>query len=181
MTSKVTQAGEGPCDASRQQFLGAGAATASLVQPPRAQSTAHIGDQQESRPGRSITVDAQPGPHTLHTAQTAVLVVDMQNDFGAPGGMLDRAGIDISGIRKAIAPTAEVISAGRQAGIPIVYLKMGFYPDLSDLGAADSVNRVRHLQFMRVGKEVRAPDGRESRILIRDTWNSEIPGRTQSA
>jgi ureidoacrylate peracid hydrolase len=35
------------------------------------------------------------------------------------------------------------------------------------------VNRVRHLRFG-VGQTVRAPDGRESRILIRDTWNTDI-------
>ena len=51
---------------------------------------------------------------------------------------------------------------------------MAFHADLSDLGAADSVNRVRHLQIMHVGKEVTAPDGRVSRILIRDTWNTDI-------
>jgi hypothetical protein len=42
--------------------------------------------------------------------------------------MFDRAGIDISGIRKAIAPTALTIFAARQADIPIVYLKMAFHP-----------------------------------------------------
>lgn len=103
-----------------------------------------------------------------------MIVIDMQNDFGAKRGMFDLAGIDISGIRRAIAPTAMVVSAAREAGIPIVYLKMAFYADLSDLGAAVSVNSVRHLLIMHVGKEVRAPDGRTSRILIRDTWNSDI-------
>jgi ureidoacrylate peracid hydrolase len=49
-----------------------------------------------------------------------------------------------------------------------VYLKMGFRPDLSDLGPADAPNRTRHLRFG-VGETIRAPDGTESRILIRDT------------
>jgi ureidoacrylate peracid hydrolase len=176
-STKVLKSGEGTRDASRRKLLvlGGVAATALLVRPDAAKAAAPIGDKKhESRTGRSITVDARPGPHTLDTAQTAVLVVDMQNDFGAKGGMFDRAGIDISGIRKAIAPTASVISAARQARIPIVYLKMAFHADLSDLGAADSVNSVRHLQIMHVGKEVPAPDGRASRILIRDTWNSDI-------
>jgi ureidoacrylate peracid hydrolase len=102
-----------------------------------------------------------------------VIVVDMQNDFGSKGGMFERAGIDISGIQKAIAPTAKVLAAARQARVPIVYLKMGYRPDLSDLGAPDSVNRVRHLR-LGVGETVHAPDGRESRILIRDTWNTDI-------
>ncbi len=169
MASKVIQRGEGTYDVSRRRLLGlvGATATALLVRPAAARTGAPIGDT-------TIRVDAQPGPCQLDTTQTAVLVVDMQNDFGATGGMFDRAGIDISGIRKAIAPTAEVISAARKAGVPIVYLKMAFHADLSDLGAADSVNRVRHLQIMHVGKEVPAPDGRGSRILIRDTWNSDI-------
>jgi ureidoacrylate peracid hydrolase len=50
---------------------------------------------------------------------------------------------------------------------------MGYSPDLSDLGAPDAVNRMRHLRFG-FGKTIRAPDGSESRILIRDTWNTDI-------
>lgn len=123
--------------------------------------------------GRVVTIEAKPGPIPVDTAKTAVIVVDMQNDFGAKGGMFERAGIDISGIQKAVGPTARVLASARAAGVKIIYLKMGYRPDLSDLGAPDSVNRVRHLR-MGVGQTVRAPDGRESRILIRDTWNTDI-------
>ena len=85
-------------------------------------------------------LNAQPGPDRRSIpARTAVIVVDMQNDFGAKGGMLDRLGIDISVIQRAIGPTAKVLAAARQAGIRIIYLKMGFRPDLSDLGAPDSL------------------------------------------
>jgi len=118
-------------------------------------------------------LDAQSGTITIDAAMTAIIVVDMQNDFATEGGMFHRAGIDVSGIQKAVAPTVRVTEAARTAGIKIIYLKMAFRPDLSDLGSHGSVNRVRHLQ-MNVGKSVRAPDGRESRILIRDTWNTEI-------
>jgi ureidoacrylate peracid hydrolase len=123
--------------------------------------------------GLNITVEAKPSPVEIDIAKAAVIVVDMQNDFGAKGGMFDRAGIDISGMQRAIAPTASVLAAARRAGIKIIYLKMGYRPDLSDLGAPDSVNRVRHLR-LGVGETVHAPDGRESRILIRDTWNTDI-------
>src|SRR5947207_2300699 len=123
---------------------------------------------------RTINIDAQPAPIAVDTAKTAVIVVDMQNDFGSKRGMFDLAGIDISMIQKAVGPTAKVLATARNAGIKIVYLKMGYRPDLSDLGAPDSVNRTRHLQIMHVGKTVRAPDGSEGRILIRDTWNTEI-------
>jgi ureidoacrylate peracid hydrolase len=123
---------------------------------------------------RLIKIDAKPAPIAVDTAKTAVIVVDMENDFGSKGGMFDLAGIDISMIQKAVGPTAKVLAAARNANIKIVYLKMGFNPDLSDLGAPDSVNRTRHLQIMHVGKTVPAPDGSASRILIRDNWGTEI-------
>jgi ureidoacrylate peracid hydrolase len=123
--------------------------------------------------GRVVELAARPEPVRLDTSGTAVLVIDMQNDFGSPGGMFARAGVDISGIQRAIAPTARALSAARHAGLPVVYLKMAYRPDLSDLGDEGSVNRVRHLQFG-VGQRVHAPDGSESRILIRDTWNTDI-------
>ena len=97
----------------------------------------------------------------------------MQNDFGAEGGMFARAGIDISTIRDAVKSTANVLDAARRCGMPIVYLKMAFKPDLSDAGPADSPNLVRHLR-LGVGTTVTAPDGGESRLLIRDTWNTDI-------
>jgi len=124
--------------------------------------------------GESVTLDAKPEPISIDRARTAVIVVDMENDFVAKGGMFDRAGIDISGAQKAVAPTLKVLAAARQAGMKIIYLKMGYRADLSDLGAADSVNRTRHLKVLGVGQKIHAPDGRESRILIRDTWGTDI-------
>lgn len=122
---------------------------------------------------QKVTVEARPGPFDLDLSHAAVIVVDMQNDFASAGGMFDRAGIDISPIRAAVAPTARVVAAGRRAGIPIVYLKMGFRPDLADLGPPKAANRQRHM-FMGVGEAVPAPDGTRSRVLVRDTWNTEI-------
>src|SRR6476646_8861253 len=109
----------------------------------------------------------------LEPAKSALVVVDMQNDFGSKGGMFDRAGIDISGIQEAVGLTARVLAPARGLGIKIIYLKMGYQPDLSDLGAPHSVNRERHLR-LGVGEHIIAPGGRDSRILIRDTWNTDI-------
>jgi len=126
-----------------------------------------------SRTGQSITIEARPEPISIDPAKTAVIVVDMQNDFCSKGGMLDRNGVNITGIRNAVASTAGVLLLARQSGLKIVYLKMAFRADLSDLGSPDSVNRNRHLQWG-VGLPVTAPDGIRSQVLIRDTWNTEI-------
>src|SRR5260370_29039142 len=119
-----------------------------------------------------------PEPITIDSARTAVMVVDMQNDFCSVGGMSDRAGIDISTVQKAVAPTRGVLAAARKAGISVIYLKMAFLPDLSDLGDDDSTNRARHLHFG-VGQSSLAPDGRVGRFLIRETWNTDVIAELQ--
>jgi len=124
-------------------------------------------------PEREITIDALPAPIKIETERTAVIVVDMQNDFCSKGGMFDCAGVDLSIVRQTISPTQRVLLTARKARIKIVYLKMGFHPDLSDLGEEDSPNRVRHLHFG-VGQPSFAPDGREGRFLIRESWNTDV-------
>jgi len=51
---------------------------------------------------------------------------------------------------------------------------MGYQADLSDLGTDDSPNRMRHLQIMHVGDTIITPAGTKSRILIRDSWGTDI-------
>ena len=121
-----------------------------------------------------IHIMADPATVSIDASTTAVIVVDMENEFGTKGGMFDRAGINISMIQKAVNPTAKVLDAAREAGINIIYLKMGYHPDLSDLGNEGSPNRVRHLLYMHVGDTITAPDNSKTRILIRDNWGTEI-------
>jgi ureidoacrylate peracid hydrolase len=122
---------------------------------------------------RLVSIQARPEPITIDTATTAAVVVDMQNDFCTKGGMFDLAGIDISPTRSTVEPIARTLASVRRAGISVIYLKMGFRPDLSDLGAPDAPNRIKHLPLA-VGSTINTPDGRQSRILIRDTWNTDI-------
>jgi ureidoacrylate peracid hydrolase len=121
----------------------------------------------------NVVVDARPAAIHLDLSKTAVIVVDMQNDFGAPGGMFDRAGIDITPIRRIVAPTVRVLAAAREADLPVVYLKQEHRPDLSDAGDEGSPHRIKHAPLL-LGKVVSAPDGSESRILVKDTWNTAI-------
>jgi ureidoacrylate peracid hydrolase len=120
-----------------------------------------------------ITIAAKPQAIELDLAKMAILVIDMQNDFGARGGMFERGGIDIGPIQRVVAPIRNVLEAGREAGLPIVFLKMGFLPDLSDLGPEDAPFRAHHRGFA-PGTSVQAPNGQPSRLLVRDTWSTEI-------
>lgn len=121
----------------------------------------------------TVLIQARPEPLAIDPHSTAVVVVDMQNDFGAEGGMFERAGIPIGGIQAVVEPTARVLAAARRAGMLIVYLKMEFDTNLSNAGGADAPNLIKHLG-LNVGSLVTAPDGQPSRILVQDTWNTEI-------
>ena len=67
-------------------------------------------------PARVISVEARPGPMTIDLTHSAVLVIDMQNDFGAQGGMFERAGIDISVIQRAVEPDTMRHRGGAECG-----------------------------------------------------------------
>ena len=120
-----------------------------------------------------MLIEARPAPIELDLLTAAVVVVDMQNDFASVGGMFDRAGIDVSSIQAIVERTRSVIKAARDARLTVCYLKMGFADDLSDAGYPHSPTWIKHLP-LNVGASVVSPDGELSRILIRDTWNTEI-------
>lgn len=122
---------------------------------------------------RTTTLPAKPQPLNLDLTRCAVLVIDMQNEFGSIGGMFDRAGIDISVIRNVIKPTTSVLDNARKLGIPIIYLKMQHRTDLADLGSEDSPHRIKH-GFFGVGENNTTPDGSKNRILIEGYWGTEI-------
>lgn len=121
----------------------------------------------------SFRLEAAPNAVAFDPATTAVLVVDMQNDFGAKGGMFDRAGIPIAGIQAAVPNIAATLRAARGAGMKIIYIKMGFRADLSDMGPPDAPNRQRHAP-LKVGERAKNDDGVEWRILVRDGWGTEV-------
>jgi ureidoacrylate peracid hydrolase len=120
-----------------------------------------------------VTVEAKPEAIQIDIAKCAMLVIDMQNDFGAKGGMFDRAGIDISPIERAVGPTVRAVAAARVVGIPIVYLKMQHPADLANAGRPNAPHWIKHRPFS-VGETIEAPDGRASRILVEETWNTDI-------
>ncbi len=87
--------------------------------------------------------------------------------------MFGRTGIDLTGIRATIEPTARVLDAARAHNMTVVFLKMASKPDLSDSGAPSAPNWLKHLP-MKAGDETTSPAGAPSRVLIRDTWNTDI-------
>jgi ureidoacrylate peracid hydrolase len=66
----------------------------------------------------------------LDPAHTAVMVIDMQNDFCAEGGYVERVvGKDVSACRAVVAPIMELVVAARDRGVPVFWIKANYDPD----------------------------------------------------
>jgi ureidoacrylate peracid hydrolase len=66
----------------------------------------------------------------------ALLVIDMQNDFCASGGYIDKTmGKDVSAARTVVEPLQHLLEAARARGVPVVWV----YADYSHEGLPDSM------------------------------------------
>jgi nicotinamidase-related amidase len=65
--------------------------------------------------------------------EIALLVIDMQRDFLDPLGYVAQTGVDVSILRRTIAPVRRLLAAARAATIPVIHTREGHRPDLSDL------------------------------------------------
>ncbi|MBT9312251.1 cysteine hydrolase family protein [Leptothoe kymatousa] len=78
------------------------------------------------------TVPAKPYPITLDLSHTALLVIDMQNDFCTPDGWADRKGFDVTLTQQPIEPLKQLLSVLRQTPVTVIHTREGHRPDLSD-------------------------------------------------
>jgi ureidoacrylate peracid hydrolase len=118
----------------------------------------------------TVEIPAEPEPLSLDLDRTALVVVDMQNAFASPGGMLDLAGIDVAPARDAVANARLVCEAARAAGMVVIYLTMGWPADGSTAGGPDSPNPQKELalRLMRERPEL------HGKLLTFGTWDFQI-------
>lgn len=118
----------------------------------------------------SVTLPARPEPVTLNPAETAVVVVDMQNAYSSEGGYVDLAGFDISGAQSTIANIAKTLEAARAAGVLVVYFQNGWDKEYVEAGGPGSPNwhKSKALKHMRANPE------REGQLLAKGTWDYAI-------
>jgi ureidoacrylate peracid hydrolase len=116
------------------------------------------------------TLPTRPEPLDVALEKSAVVVVDMQNAFAAKGGLLDLAGIDISGAGNVVRSIGTILTAARAAGVQVVYLQTGYKPDLSNGGGDSSPNPRKEtaLCLMRARPELKG------KLLVEGTWDFEI-------
>ncbi|HJY87729.1 MAG TPA: isochorismatase family protein [Candidatus Acidoferrales bacterium] len=114
-----------------------------------------------------VKLNAKPEPFEVDIKRSAIVIVDMQNAFASKGGMLDLAGMDISNAPQVVGTIRAILKAARPAGLPIVYLQMGYKSDLSNSGGPNSPNWHKELaiRLMHGRPELRG------KILTEGTWD----------
>lgn len=107
------------------------------------------------------TLEAKTDP-----AHTALVVIDIQNDFCAEGGMLEREGYECSRIRTMVPRLVELIDKARAAGCLIVYIQTIYNADfnlMSDVWLEQSLRRWK-------GRFIEYP------VCLQGGWGGEFYG-----
>lgn len=98
---------------------------------------------------------------------TALIVIDMQRDFCAPGGYADQAGLEIGRLRAPIPAISRLLDSARAQGLLVVHTREGHRPDLSDL----------HESKRRRAEQAGAPIGARGplgRLLVRGEYGHDL-------
>jgi len=122
------------------------------------------------KPVRQVALAAEPQSLIVDANRSALVVVDMQNDFCCKGGYLDYRGIDITPDRAPIAPLQALVPALRAQSIPIIWLNWGVRRDL--LNIPPSLLHAHTQDGEDAGLGERIPGGAE--ILREGSWGAQI-------
>ncbi|MGW6012742.1 cysteine hydrolase family protein [Streptomyces sp. NPDC055210] len=122
-------------------------------------------------PERSVTLPALPAPLTLDPSRTAVIVVDLQNDFCAADGWLAGIGVDVSVLAPAIGLGARAVTGARAAGIPVIWLNWGNRPDQANLPPGVAYVYDPRGTGEGIGSRT-APSG--APVLTKDSWGAAL-------
>ncbi len=122
-------------------------------------------------PARPVTVVARPKRVTVDLARSAMLVIDMQNDFCHRDGWLASIGVDIAPARGPIAPLAGLLPALRAASVPIIWVNWGSRPDRLNL--SPGLLHVYNGSGDRTGLGDALP-ATGSRVLQAGAWSAQV-------
>jgi nicotinamidase-related amidase len=116
-------------------------------------------------------IEAAPQNVVLDLRRTAIVVIDLQNDFCTKDGWVDSLGFDCTVDRAPIEPLQKLLPALRTAGVPVIWVNWGNRPDLANMPP----NQI-HLYDnggQGVGLGYPLPSGKGN-VLEKDSWAAAI-------
>lgn len=124
-----------------------------------------------SAPVRPLTIDAEPQTIVIDANKTALVIVDMQNDFCTVGGWMHSKGIDIEPNRKPIAPLKALTTALRASNIPVIWVNWGVRRDLLNISPS-----LQHAHNPRgePGGLAEVMPGTRSEVIAAGSWGAQI-------
>ncbi|MDU6922850.1 pyrimidine utilization protein B [Franconibacter helveticus] len=119
---------------------------------------------------KSLTLKARPEAIEFTPAQSALIVVDMQNAYASQGGYLDLAGFDVSATGPVIDKINVAVAAAREAGMTIIWFQNGWDSDYVEAGGPGSPNwhKSNALKTMRSRPEL------QGKLLAKGGWDYEL-------
>lgn len=120
---------------------------------------------------RPLHLAAEPQSITVDAAKTALMIVDMQNDFCTEGGWMHARGIDITPNRAPITPLQGLVAAVREVGLPVIWLNWGVRKDLLNIHPS-----LRHAHNP-TGLETdlaRPVPGTRSEVIAAGSWGAQV-------
>lgn len=116
---------------------------------------------------KKFVVNAKPYEYEFEFEKTALIIIDMQRDFCAPGGFGEKLGNDITPTKSIIPVVKRMLDTAREKGMFILHTREGHRPDLSDCPPA-KLNRGKK-QGAGIGDM-----GPMGRILVRGEYGHDI-------
>ena len=135
-------------------------------------ATAEVVDMASAPPApRPLRLAAAPQDVVVDLNRTAIVVIDMQNDFCTQGGWVDHIGGNYAADRAAIAPLQRLLPALRAADVPVVWVNWGNRPDLANMPP----NQIHLYRPTGTGVGLGDPlPGSGHPVLQKDSWAAAV-------
>ncbi len=134
-------------------------------------SPKHIDMATPPAPVRPLAIRSAPQNVTLDLNRTAIIVIDMQNDFCAKGGWVDYLGADYTPDRAPIKPLQKLLPVLRGARVPVIWVNWGNRPDLANMPP----NQIHLYKPSGSGIGLGEPlPGSGAHVLEKDSWAAAV-------
>jgi ureidoacrylate peracid hydrolase len=122
-------------------------------------------------PALRLAVEAQPHSIELDLARTALVVVDMQNDFAHPEGWFGARGVATEPASELVPKINALTSVLRPKGVPVIWLNWGVRSDLAEMPEAILARGGQNTGAPTYGDP--SPSG-HGRILVEGEWGARV-------